>query len=181
MRHWYLIFSVIFIAILSFLFWWQYESISKDNLLFGMASSLIGAVIGGLIGGLGSYYGGINGAKLNTMSTLDLNRIIAIKNIARLLNFTYIRFEQVHRLPENIMTGKLIYDNNWTSYLGYLDHILSDDEIRSIVEWFEAIVMIEKYTNEQNQISSSIANTMLQSQLERIKKIKLKLEQSSSM
>lgn len=181
MRHLYLIFSVIFIVILSFLFWWQYEEIIKEPLLFGMVSSLLGAVIGGLIGGLGSYYGGINGAKLSTKSTLDLNRVIAIKNITRLINFTYIRFEEVHRLPEDIMTGKLIYDENWTSYLGYLDHILLDDEIKSIVEWFESIAMIEKYTNEHNQISSSIANTMLQSQLERIKNIKLKLEKSASI
>lgn len=60
---------------------------------------------------------------------------------------------------EYVAFGKIIYDDQWTSYLSFLDKVdLSHNEIQLIVIWFDRIYILEK----KNEISDVIYYKVLE-------------------
>ncbi|MCY7785281.1 hypothetical protein MOF10_04810 [Bacillus inaquosorum] len=120
-------------------------------------SNILSAMIGALLGSMGPYFIGLQNQKNEYKG--------AKRRIARLLKYTHDVFskenleEYYETLKENVAIGKIIYDDQWTSYLSFLDRDdLSHYEIQLIVKWFDRIYILEK----KNEISDVIYYKVLE-------------------
>ncbi|WP_436335596.1 hypothetical protein [Bacillus velezensis] len=104
-------------------------------------TNVLSAMMGALVGSMGPYVIGLQSQK---------NEYKKAKRIfTRLLQYTHSVFndenvEEYLKTPlENTAIGKVIYDDQWSNYLSFLDRDLSDDEINIIVQWFDRIFILE--------------------------------------
>lgn len=120
-------------------------------------SNILSAMIGALLGSMGPYFIGLQNQKNEYKG--------AKRRISRLLKYTHDVFskenlEEYSRSSiEYVAFGKIIYDDQWTSYLSFLDKVdLSHNEIQLIVIWFDRIYILEK----KNEISDVIYYKVLE-------------------
>lgn len=104
-------------------------------------TNVLSAMMGALVGSMGPYVIGLQSQKNEYKK--------AKRRFTRLLQYTHSVFndenvEEYLKTPlENTAIGKVIYDDQWSNYLSFLDRDLSDDEINIIVQWFDRIFILE--------------------------------------
>ncbi|MGC3792025.1 hypothetical protein [Priestia aryabhattai] len=108
----------------------------------GSYTPVFSAVIGALSGSLGAYI----------VSTLNgsAEKRKARRRILYLLKVTHETFGYIEVNDSKILHGKFIYDDKWPDYIAYLDDQLSFEEIVRVVDWFNALYLLEETLKEYN-------------------------------
>lgn len=77
-----------------------------------------------------------------------------------------------------ILYGKLMYDENWPDYLMLLDNKLTENDMKTVIEWFECIYFFEKMLkdhlqkdNKESLVAYETAMSQAKKQLSEIDKI----------
>ncbi|QHM08336.1 hypothetical protein [Bacillus subtilis] len=133
-------------------------------------SNILSAMIGALLGSMGPYFIGLQNQR---------NEFIGAKRkMISLLVYTYNAFnpksiESYLNAPVQQTHGRVIYDNQWTNYISFLDKYLTFGEIQEIAYWFERISVLE--SNVLNEVEYHAELKNLEEVSSNIKKIIEKL------
>ncbi|MCY8271301.1 hypothetical protein [Bacillus sonorensis] len=115
---------------------------NKLTNLFPVPSALIGALGGSLV----TFYMGKENQKKE--------KVRAKRRMIRLLKYTQSKFpkdslfDYRHLLNRkykiaNLKNVKIVFDEEWTKYISFLDEYLEDEEINNIIIWLEQINKFE--------------------------------------
>ncbi|MCY8615296.1 hypothetical protein [Bacillus haynesii] len=160
--HWFPFFILIIITLLLVFLYYNHDQLTGY-------SNIISAIIGALSGSLGAY-------TISLINNKSLKRT-AERRIKLLLQYNYKRFRVMEK-GTTILYGKLMYDENWPDYLMLLDNKLTENDMKTVIEWFECIYFFEKMLkdhlqkdNKESLVAYETAMSQAKKQLSEIDKI----------
>lgn len=124
-------------------------TIERDSVIgVEVAVAFIGALLGGAISGGFTFLGVKKTIDENSKSEAEIKQL-KMNKLIRLLSFTYNTIDGYQPSHINYKITNLVYDKRWGEYIGEIDEF-SDDEVKSITEWFFQLLALEEFAKSKN-------------------------------